>query len=135
MDPSSFMQKLFSDSRKLRKGADVTAYEAFMGFYHAVTWRDPGVMCLLGFHVVYAAVCIAFRNSPNAHIALFLLTCALNYSASHINTFMAKHWRDFGFSQNYFDRHGVFLSSLFCAPLLLIAFGQMVRVHAKPAPR
>ena len=128
MDPS-FLQQLFADSRKLRKGTDTTAYEAFMGFYHAVRWRDPGVMCMLGFHVVYAALCLALRNHPTVHIALFLLTCGLSYSATHINIYLAAHWRKFGFSQNYFDRHGVFLSSLFCAPLLLIAFAQMVRVH------
>ena len=125
MDPS-FLQQLFADSRKLRKGTDTTAYEAFMGFYHAVRWRDPGVMCMLGFHVVYAALCLALRNHPTVHIVLFLLTCGLSYSATYINIYLAAHWRDFGFSQNYFDRHGVFLSSLFCAPLLLIAFAQMV---------
>lgn len=125
MDPS-FLQELFRDSRKLRKGTDTTAYEAFMGFYHAVTWRDPGVIGLLAFHAVYALACLLVCRHPTVHIGMFLLTCALSYSATYLNTFLAAHWRDFGFSQNYFDKHGVFMSSLFCAPLLLVAFSQMV---------
>ena len=129
MDPA-FLQKLFADSRKMRKGSDTTAYEAFMGFYHAVRWRDPGVLALLGFHVVFALVCLLVRRHPNAHIAMFLLACGLCYSATHINALLAVHWRDCGFSQNYFDRHGVFMSSLFCAPLLLVVFVQMVRGDA-----
>jgi len=127
MDPS-FLQQLFADSRKMRKGSDTTAYEAFMGFYHAVRWRDAGVMALLGFHAVYATVCLLLRRHPTVHIALFLLTCGLSYSATHINVYLAAHWREYGFSQNYFDRHGVFMSSLFCAPLLIVAFAQMVRL-------
>ena len=129
MDPS-FLQQLFKDSRKMRKGSDTTAYEALMGFYHAVAWRDPGVVALLAFPVAYGLVCLALRNHPTVHIALFLLTCGLSYSATHVNTFLGARWRDFGFSQNYFDKHGVFMSSLFCAPLLLVVFAQMVRAAA-----
>ena len=132
MDPS-FLQQLFKDSRKMRKGADTTAYEALMGFYHAVAWRDPGVMALLAFPVAYGLVCLALRNHPTVHIALFLLTCGLSYSAAPVNAFLGARWRDFGFSQNYFDKHGVFMSSLFCAPLLLIAFAQMVRGESAAA--
>jgi hypothetical protein len=129
MDPA-FLQKLFADSRKMRKGSDTTAYEAFMGFYHAVRWRDPGVVALLGFHVVFALTCLLVRRHPNAHIGMFLLACGLCYSATHLNALLAVHWRDVGFSQNYFDKHGVFMSSLFCAPLLLVVFAQMVRAAA-----
>lgn len=131
MDPA-FLQKLFADSRKMRKGSDTTAYEAFMGFYHAVRWRDPGVLALLGFHVVFALTCLLVRRHPNAHIAMFLLACGLCYSATHLNALLAVHWRDCGFSQNYFDKHGVFMSSLFCAPLLLVVFAQMVRLRWRP---
>ena len=135
MDPS-FLQELFKDSRKMRKGTDTTAYEALMGFYHAVRWRDAGVVALLSFHALFATVCLLLRTRPMVHGALFLLACGLSYSATHINTYLAVHWRDFGFSQNYFDRHGVFMSSLFCMPLLLVAFAQMVRgVGGGPHPR
>jgi hypothetical protein len=36
------------------------------------------------------------------------------------------NWKRAGFSQNYFDARGAFAAILFCAPLLLVALGQML---------
>jgi hypothetical protein len=40
--------------------------------------------------------------------------------AEPLNTFASRHWHLFA-SQNYFDRHGVFVSVVYSGPLLLVA--------------
>ena len=43
------------------------------------------------------------------------------YAAEFLNRQAAAHWQEFA-GQNYFDKHGVFVSLVFCAPLLAAAF-------------
>jgi len=49
----------------------------------------------------------------------------LVYSAEWLNRLGSTHWRSFA-TQNYFDERGVFISVLFSAPLLVIAFGLLI---------
>ena len=58
-------------------------------------------------------------------IALFLFIAAAVRAAETINAYASVHWREFA-TQNYFDRRGVFASVVFCAPLLIVAFGQLM---------
>jgi len=126
-------------AKGVRAGRDITAYEAFMGFYHAVTWSDPGVTAILCFHILYAIACASASWLPvEAQGAMFLLTCGFVYSASYINSYLAgaegkiPRWSTHGFTQNYFDKQGVFMAHIFCAPLLIIAFAQMVSIGNVP---
>ena len=128
-------------AKGVRAGRDISAYEAFMGFYHAVTWSDPGVAAILCFHILYAIACSAACWLPvEAQGAMFLLTCGLVYAASSINAYLAHtegrvpRWSTHGFTQNYFDKQGVFMAHVYCAPLLLIAFAQMVSVTVSSLP-
>lgn len=43
------------------------------------------------------------------------------YMAERINALAAAHWREF-VGQNYFDSRGVFISIMYCTPLLFAAF-------------
>lgn len=56
----------------------------------------------------------------------FVLICGSVYLAPHLNSLLAANWQLLGFSQNYFDSRGVFISAMYSAPLLFIAFLQMV---------
>lgn len=139
LDMSAILRGMLSGggAKGVRSGRDITAYEAIMGFYHAVTWSDPGVQAILCFHVLYIVACTcACLCSTGSNVelqgALFLLTCGLVYAASYINSYLSQmegrvpRWRNFGFTQDYFDKQGVFMAHIYCAPLLLVAFAQMV---------
>ena len=52
------------------------------------------------------------------------------YAAEWINRQAAAHWQEFA-GQNYFDKRGVFISLVFCAPLLAAAFAILINaLHA-----
>jgi hypothetical protein len=48
------------------------------------------------------------------------------FSVRYINEALRLRWQELGFTQNYFDKHGVFISFVFSLPLLLIGMVQMV---------
>ena len=58
-------------------------------------------------------------------VALTLI-CAIVYGSQYFNAYAALNWRAIGFTQNYFDEHGVFLSFVFSGPLLLLALFQVM---------
>ncbi|XP_057471230.1 uncharacterized protein LOC130760060 isoform X2 [Actinidia eriantha] len=74
------------------------AYDNFVGFFHAIDWTEPWLICFMLFHVVFLLIAIMSRKHINFQMCLFLLA-----------------W------QNYFDPRGLFLSVLWSGPLLVIA--------------
>ncbi|RID45723.1 hypothetical protein BRARA_I02427 [Brassica rapa] len=95
---ADLVQKL---SGELRTGLQ-PAYENFIGFFHAIDWKEPWIMGLMAFHALFLLVTLLSRRRLNFHMFLFLFSC--NFS-----------------TQNYFDPHGVFVSVLWSGPLLVIA--------------
>uniref|UniRef100_A0A2P2JKI0 Transmembrane protein 18 n=1 Tax=Rhizophora mucronata TaxID=61149 RepID=A0A2P2JKI0_RHIMU len=106
-------------SSELRSGLR-PAYENFIGFFHAIDWTEPWLMGLMGFHVLLLVVTILSRKHVNFQMCLFLLALSGVYFAENLNGILRDNWRTFA-SQNYFDRHGLFLSLLWSGPLLVIA--------------
>ena len=124
--PAELLKQLIGGNPKIRRGRDLTFYEDAMGFYHAVRWGEPWVAGLLAFHVAYLALVVATRRNQNVQFALFLCTCAAVYAAQPLNGLLHRHWQRLGFTQDYFDPRGVFMSCLYSGPLLLVAFAQLV---------
>lgn len=96
------------------------AYDIFIGFFHAIDWKEPWLICLLSFHVILLLTIIISRRNINFQMCLFLLALSGVYLAERINTFLGNNWKSFA-GQNYFDPHGLFLSVLWSGPLLFIA--------------
>lgn len=94
--------------------------------YHPLS-QQPWIVGLLSFHALLLAMAVATRRWPNVQLGLFLAICATVYCATYINSYGGAHWRELGFTQDYFDRRGVFISFLFSMPMLLVAGYQMVR--------
>ncbi|XP_031247172.1 transmembrane protein 18 [Pistacia vera] len=113
---ADLVQKL---SAELRSGLQ-PAYENFMGFFHAINWKEPWLMGLMAFHVLLLIAVIFSRKNVNFQMCLFLMALAGVYFAEYLNRILDKNWRSFA-TQNYFDPHGVFLSVLWSGPLLVIA--------------
>ncbi|KAJ9145675.1 hypothetical protein P3X46_028030 [Hevea brasiliensis] len=106
-------------SSELRSGLR-PAYDNFMGFFHAIDWTEPWLRGLMAFHVALLIVAILSRKHINFQMFLFLLALGGVYFAERLNRILGDNWRSFA-SQNYFDPHGLFLSSLWSGPLLVTA--------------
>ncbi|KAK0576175.1 hypothetical protein LWI29_013273 [Acer saccharum] len=113
---ADLVQKLTAE---LRSGIG-PAYDNFLGFFHAIDWKEPWLMCLLSFHVVLLIVVVISRKNVNFQMCLFLLSLGGVYFAESLNKILERNWKSFA-TQNYFDRYGVFLSVLWSGPLLVIA--------------
>ncbi|KMT20059.1 hypothetical protein BVRB_1g000780 [Beta vulgaris subsp. vulgaris] len=113
---ADLIQKLSSE---FRSGMG-PAYDNFMGFFHAIDWKEPWLMGLLGFYVLLLLTIILSRRHLNFQMCLFLLALSGVYLAERLNKLLGVHWQSFA-TQNYFDPHGVFLSVLWSGPLLIIA--------------
>ncbi|XP_073043648.1 uncharacterized protein [Primulina eburnea] len=113
---ADLVEKLTSE---LRSGLK-PAYENFLGFFHAINWKEPWLICLISIHVFLLLVTFASRKNVNFQMCLFLLALGGVYLAERLNSFLAGNWRSFA-GQNYFDPHGLFLSVLWSGPLLVIA--------------
>ncbi|ESQ33353.1 hypothetical protein EUTSA_v10008956mg [Eutrema salsugineum] len=113
---ADLVQKL---SGELRTGLQ-PAYENFLGFFHAIDWKEPWIMGLMAFHALLLMVTLLSRRHLNFHMFLFLMALAGVYFAETLNRLLRKNWKRFS-TQNYFDPHGVFLSVLWSGPLLVIA--------------
>lgn len=106
-------------SSELRIGMQ-PAMDNFIGFFHAIDWKEPWLVGLLVFHFIVLIIIFTSRKNINFQMYLFLLSLAGVYLAERLNTVLSDNWKSFA-GQNYFDRHGVFLSVLWSGPLLVFA--------------
>eukprot|EP00252_Welwitschia_mirabilis_P013444 TRINITY_DN29568_c0_g1_i1.p1 TRINITY_DN29568_c0_g1~~TRINITY_DN29568_c0_g1_i1.p1 ORF type:complete len:166 (-),score=13.88 TRINITY_DN29568_c0_g1_i1:104-601(-) len=91
-----------------------------VGFIHAVDWTEPWLIGLLCFLLIIWVVALMTRKHTNLQMALFLAALGGVYFAEDINSYLASRWNSFA-SQNYFDRSGIFLSTVWSGPLLIIS--------------
>ena len=62
---------------------------------------------------------VATRHNNTIQMGLFVTIMASIYMAERLNALAADNWESFS-TQNYFDQRGVFISTLWSTPLLLI---------------
>ncbi|XP_062024790.1 uncharacterized protein LOC133740874 [Rosa rugosa] len=113
---ADLVQKLSAD---FRSGLG-PALDNFIGFFHAIDWKEPWLMGLVGLHFLLLVISILSRKNLNFQMLLFLTALAGVYLAERFNGFLGQNWKSFA-GQNYFDSNGVFLSVLWSGPLLVIA--------------
>ncbi|XP_020578784.1 transmembrane protein 18 [Phalaenopsis equestris] len=96
------------------------AIDNFVGFFHAIDWKEPWLLCLLLFHFTLLVMVFISRKRINFQLGLSIFAFSGVYLAERINSFLAKNWKSFA-GQNYFDSNGLFISVVWSAPLLLIS--------------
>ncbi|CAA6660601.1 unnamed protein product [Spirodela intermedia] len=106
-------------SAELRSGFR-PAYDNFIGFFHAIDWKEPWLIGLLCFHATLLLITIISRKHVNFQLGLSIMAFSGVLLAERINGVLAGKWKSFA-SQNYFDPHGVFIAVLWSGPLLLIS--------------
>lgn len=98
-----------------------TVREHLEAFAAAINWQEKWIRGILALHVVTWTTFLVFRKWPRVQVVLFFVVAAIVGSAERWNTWGANNWRRFA-TQNYFDEHGVFATSVVCAPLLTLGF-------------
>uniref|UniRef100_A0A7S2UMC0 Transmembrane protein 18 n=1 Tax=Attheya septentrionalis TaxID=420275 RepID=A0A7S2UMC0_9STRA len=105
------------------QAAPQTPMEHIDAFRSAIQWSEPFILYLIGFQVVMllSTVMVVRSDSLAARMVLMVLIVVLVKLSEWLNEYGAQHWESFS-TQNYFDKKGIFMGILFCAPLLLDCF-------------
>ncbi|XP_078435198.1 tmem18 [Wolffia australiana] len=106
-------------SSELRGGIR-PAIDNFVGFFHAIDWKEPWLIGLLLFHASFLLVAIISRKNVNLQLCLSIIAFSGVLLAERINSLLGHNWESFA-GQNYFDSSGVFMAVLWSGPLLLIS--------------
>lgn len=108
------------------KRSSLYMYDQVMGFYYAVSWsKERWLQALLALHVVLLLLVLFARRFRDLQILLFLAVSGAIVNAEALNKLAEERWREFS-TQNYFDKHGVFMSVVFSGPLLIILMLQLI---------
>lgn len=114
---------------KLENASSRSFRDNVVGFYHAVSWsQDLWIWGIFALQAASLYCVIATRKErPSGQLACFLGVSFMCAGASTLNGLGHKHWNLFS-TQNYFDKHGVFISVIYTGPLLLILMVQLVLI-------
>ncbi|KAI5075643.1 hypothetical protein GOP47_0009719 [Adiantum capillus-veneris] len=94
--------------------------DSLLAFFNAVDWTEPWLISLLCFHLVVLFITIKTRKNNNIQTGIFFAALFCVYMAERLNRWLSHRWTSFA-RQPYFDHHGVFMSSVWSGPLLLLA--------------
>ncbi|KAG0256778.1 hypothetical protein DFQ27_005507 [Actinomortierella ambigua] len=87
-------------------------------FINAVNWRQWWIQVVFALHASLFVAIILSRKKPSALQGLLMGTIALAALLEPLNRLGHEHWQNFS-DDNYFDKHGVFLTTIWATPLLL----------------
>ncbi|KAJ6643319.1 Transmembrane protein, partial [Pseudolycoriella hygida] len=121
--------------------AEITDY---WGYVKSIDWYDPWLICLILGHILLLATAVLTRNHNTFQTILFFCLRKFNtcpclyrntltdepepvpsilvvvvYFSENINEIAAANWQKFS-KQQYFDVNGLFISTFFSIPVLLI---------------
>ena len=71
--------------------------------------------------VMMVAIFLIRKGGLYSRMGFMVLVGIIVRLAEFLNSMGANRWRDFA-TQNYFDRGGIFMGIMFCAPLLIFCF-------------
>jgi len=95
--------------------------EHFHAFRSAINWSEKFIVGLICFQIVMFLLCL-FVSRKNrglgSRVSLLVFIGVVVRSAEWLNSQGEQHWESFA-TQDYFDKQGIFIGIMFCAPLLL----------------
>lgn len=113
---------MLASLRSMRQNATQGSFvDDVLGFYHAIDWSERWLLALLLFHLCVWLVVVGTRRHNTVQMVLLVALLAVVRAAEWINGVAGRHWELFA-SQQYFDKHGVFVSVMLSVNLLLAAF-------------
>lgn len=104
-----------------------TPKEHIQAFAAAITWNETFIKIILGFHVVVivSAVALNRRGGVYSQLGFMFFMGIVVRLADTLNTIGASRWKEFA-TQNYFDRGGIFIGIMVCAPLLTVCLFMLI---------
>ena len=104
-----------------------TPKEHIQAFTAAITWNETFIKIILGFHVVVIVSAIALNRQGGIYsrLGFMLLVGIIVRLSDTLNIIGASRWREFA-TQNYFDRGGIFMGIMVCAPLLIVSLFMLI---------
>lgn len=106
-----------------------TSKEHIQAFAAAIRWTEPFIQSVIAFHVlvIVLAVAVSRKGSLYGRMGLMLVVGIIVRLAERLNAMGASRWREFS-TQNYFDKNGIFMGIMVCAPLLLVCLLMLVSI-------
>ncbi|KAL7493060.1 hypothetical protein ACHAWT_002861 [Skeletonema menzelii] len=103
-----------------------TPMEQIQAFKAAITWNEPFIQCLLAFQavVIIAAIVLTKKGGIYTRMGFMIILAIIVRLAERLNSIGNSRWKEFA-TQNYFDRGGIFIGIMLCAPLLCVCFGML----------
>ncbi|KAL7435294.1 hypothetical protein ACHAXM_004626 [Skeletonema potamos] len=100
-----------------------TPVEQIQAFKAAITWSEPFIQCLLAFHavVIIAAIALTKKGGIYTRMGFMIFLAIIVRLAERLNIMGNSRWKEFA-TQNYFDRSGIFMGIMLCAPILCVCF-------------
>ena len=133
MDVGKLAEELKRQAMRDPRVATYSIQDTIIGFFHAVNWSETWILGLLLFHALFFIIaCFWTRGNQSVAITLFAIGFPLVALSKYINEYASLHWKSFS-TQNYFDRHGVFISIMLSGPILFNIFIVLVS-NPRPLP-
>lgn len=101
--------------------------EHIEAFTAAITWSEPFIKLLLAFNVlvIVAAIVLSRKGGMYSRMGLMIFVGIIVRLSEYLNTIGNARWREFA-TQNYFDRNGIFMGIMVCAPLLCVCLFMLI---------
>mmetsp|Transcript_27750 Transcript_27750/g.39710 ORF Transcript_27750/g.39710 Transcript_27750/m.39710 type:complete len:236 (+) Transcript_27750:55-762(+) len=103
-----------------------TPIEQIQAFKAAITWNEPFIQCLVAFQavVIISAIFLTKKGGIYTRMGFMIILAIIVRLAERLNIMGNSRWNEFA-TQNYFDRGGIFIGIMLCAPLLCVCFGML----------
>ena len=96
--------------------------EQFHAFRSAIRWTEPFVLGIIGFQLLMFGLSLWASQKNRGMVPRLIILVFIGVvvrSAEYVNNYMAQEWENLGITQNYFDRRGIFIGIMLCAPLIV----------------
>ncbi|KAI8867627.1 hypothetical protein GQ42DRAFT_164665 [Ramicandelaber brevisporus] len=110
---------------------EYTLARAGLQYYiDAVNWNQPFLHAVGVFHLATFAAVILSRHREDVLVSILVILFAMAAASSYINDFAGQHWESFSVA-NYFDKDGMFVTTVLTLPSLFNAALAVVCLFAK----
>ncbi|CAO3695091.1 unnamed protein product [Rhizopus stolonifer] len=96
-----------------------------LAFFNAIDWSERWIQSLLAFHIVCFIILLYTRNRSNGLSIYFFVLLGLAALTQPLNSLGMTYWKLFS-KAPYFEKSGIFIVSVYAAPLLINAFFTLI---------
>jgi hypothetical protein len=110
---------------KIANGDALSLHDSFMAWSSAITWGEPNIRLLLAAYGGVLLLILLTRRIVEVQAVILVALGATVLCAERLNTYAGANWRAQGWTQNYFDKSGIFMLTMLTGPCLALTFLQV----------